>query len=157
MMGTSNGWSLTLVRPRVRDDLQARGKGANPCAVQRRNIGVRLDSADEERYDALSKEVGGAIKKLEAFGLSLQPFGKFMQDVSRLAQSGPFTPDGKAAAAFLRCFSERRQLLADTEVKLHALERLASVIKRSERALIFTRQSKVRFKQHGSSRRRASR
>ena len=110
-------------------------------------VGVDFDS-DEERaeYEKAAKEGSSARKWLTSHGWAVEePFGEFMKDVAKLAEQAPihngrgdrYTAVGHALD-YMRSFSARRKLLADTASKNEAIGELVPAVKAASRTIVFT-------------------
>ena len=63
-------------------------------------------------------------------------FGEFMKFITQLSKEGK--REGIAARRFLKHFTERKRLLAETDAKYEALKKLSSSIKASNGTIAFT-------------------
>ena len=63
-------------------------------------------------------------------------FGEFMKFITQLSKEGK--REGIAAGRFLKHFTERKRLLAETDAKYEALKKLSSSIKASNGTIAFT-------------------
>lgn len=101
-------------------------------------VGARFGAAELAEYHALTSEVGRLKARLvNRFGAPEEPFSEFMRAVEAMRRGGS-RREGVAANRFLKAFSDRRKLLAETRVKFDALRALAPAIGSAERTLVFT-------------------
>jgi len=110
-------------------------------------IGVDFASPGEKAaYEKFERETSDARKELILrHGVPPEPFGEFMRAVALMAD-GKAAPDGSyptndgtgAARRFLKAFTGKRELLANTASKLDALERLAPIVRKAGGTIVFT-------------------
>lgn len=103
-------------------------------------LGLNFDADEQEAYDYLD----GVIKKkrrklISDYGCPVEPFGEFMAYVQKLKKGelGDIYAT-ITASGYLKSFSERRRLLAESKTKEHAIDLLKYVIFMANRSLIFT-------------------
>jgi superfamily II DNA or RNA helicase len=95
------------------------------------------DWEDYEYYDNKASQL--RYRLIHVHGCRDAPFGEYMKDVNLLSKGNNNNREATDdARAYLNCFSKRRKLLAENENKLEAIMVLASVLKASSNALIFT-------------------
>jgi superfamily II DNA or RNA helicase len=73
---------------------------------------------------------------INEFGVTPEPFGIFMREVSRLARSAG--AGARAAGFYLSAFSKRRQVLARANAKFLYLADLAPAIEAADATILFT-------------------
>lgn len=103
-------------------------------------------NAERIKYEAAAKESGHARKWLTTRGWAVdEPFGEFMKDVSLLSQDDPRRGGRdqqhtavQKARTYLKCFTEKRRVLAESSAKVGALKELASCIRAASRTIVFT-------------------
>jgi superfamily II DNA or RNA helicase len=110
-------------------------------------IGVEFASeAERERYKQLERESSEARAILiRHHDVPSEPFGEFMRAVALMSDNKAgddgYLPsyDGiDWARRFLKAFTGKRELLANTASKLDALERIATLVKAANGTLVFT-------------------
>ena len=103
-------------------------------------VGVEFTDAEREAYEDLDGRARSARGKLiNSHGCPQEPFGEFMKSVTVLSEGDNGNPIGTGLArSYLNAFSKRRALLADSERKLKALDKLAPVLLRADRGLVFS-------------------
>lgn len=110
-------------------------------------LGVDFASpAERARYEQLERESSEARGILiRHYDVPSEPFGEFMRAVALMSDNkagdnGYLPPyDGiDWARRFLKAFTGKRELLANTASKLDALERIAPLVKAANGALVFT-------------------
>ena len=105
-------------------------------------IGVSFSKAEREHYEKCSEEVSKAVRHLRNHHGAPDPyaggksFGEFMKFITELSKEGK--REGIAAGRFLKHFTERKRLLAETDAKYEALKKLSSSIKASNGTIAFT-------------------
>ncbi len=105
-------------------------------------IGVSFSKAEREHYEKCSEEVSKAVRHLRNHHGAPNPyaggksFGEFMKFITQLKRGE--RREGIAAGKFLKHFTERKRLLAETDTKYEALKKLSSSIKASNGTIAFT-------------------
>ena len=105
-------------------------------------IGVSFSKQEREYYEKCSEEVSKAVRHLRNHHGAPDPyaggksFGEFMKFITELSKEGK--REGIAAGRFLKHFTERKRLLAETDAKYEALKKLSSSIKASNGTIAFT-------------------
>ena len=101
-------------------------------------IEVQLAADEQFEFEELSEVISKAQFELsKRFGIPLDPYSRFMEEVHRLAMYGDMK-QGMAAKRYISAVTKRRKLLANTPKKSEVLTSLVSAIKNSNRAIIFT-------------------
>ena len=101
-------------------------------------IEVQLSADEQVEFDELSEGISAAQYELsKRFGIPLEPYSRFMEEVHNLAVHGDMK-QGMAAKRYISAVTKRRKLLANTPKKSEALATLVSAINNSNRAIIFT-------------------
>lgn len=101
-------------------------------------IAVEFTPDEMAQYEQLTEEMGVARRKLSsAHGLSGLTPGEFFIEVSKLASSGD-RRSAIAANMYLRPYRARRNLLAESEAKVNALEILAGAVQDANGTIAFT-------------------
>ncbi|MDA8774202.1 helicase-related protein [Opitutales bacterium] len=106
-------------------------------------IGVSFSKQEREYYEKCSEEVSKAVRHLKNHHGAPDPyaggksFGEFMKFITQLSKGGDMR-EGIAAGRFLKHFTERKRLLAETYAKYEALKKLSSSIKASNGTIAFT-------------------
>lgn len=102
-------------------------------------VPVEFDRDEQAKYDELTEDIGRLTNLLVSrHGAASTPYSAFMQDVVRM--QADFNTDVQAsrhASRYLRSVRERRDLLAETDSKLDALERLAPSLEHATNGLVF--------------------
>lgn len=100
-------------------------------------LGVKFSAIERAEYDEVSKRIRNAWTKLvKVFGVCPEPFGRFIAEVNDLA--GTAGPEKGPARAYLKSWSQRRALMAQSRAKLNALGVLADSIRAADRSFVFT-------------------
>lgn len=101
-------------------------------------IGVDFDDDEAELYEEADEKCRRMRNKLiNTHGVSSEPFGEFMKEVTRLSNGGW----GEAtfdARRYIKAFSDRRKVISAAKQKIECLKDLIPSIKQSERTIIFT-------------------
>ena len=100
-------------------------------------IKVALNYSEQMHYEDYSEDVRQArIKLTKQYGVEQEPFGAFMRTVNEMTKS---LDQGErwAAKKFLSAFAKRRDILANCEGKLAALEDVTGAVLKSDRTLLF--------------------
>lgn len=106
-------------------------------------IGVSFSKQEREYYEKCSDEVSKAVRHLKNHHGAPDPytggksFGEFMKFITQLSKVGDMR-ERIAAGRFLKHFTERRRLLAETDAKYEALKKLSPSIKASNGTIVFT-------------------
>ena len=101
-------------------------------------IEVQLGTDEQLEFDELSEVISKAQFELsKRFGIPLDPYSTFMEEVHRLAMYGDMK-QGMAAKRYISAVNKRRKLLANTPKKSEALTSLVAAINNSNRTIIFT-------------------
>lgn len=101
-------------------------------------IPVNLSTDEREEFDELSEQISATQFALsKKFGLKLDPFPKFMEEISRIAAEGELK-DRIAAGGYIRAISRRKKMLAETSGKYAVMKYLADAVKKSHGTLVFT-------------------
>jgi RNA polymerase primary sigma factor len=101
-------------------------------------IPVNLSTEEREQFDELSEQISATQFALsKKFGLKLDPFPKFMEEISRIAAEGELR-DRIAAGTYIRSISRRKKMLAETSQKYAVMKYLAESVKNSHGTLVFT-------------------
>lgn len=101
-------------------------------------VGIELSEEERLEYDEATVALSDIASKLaKRYGIRRELFAAFLEDVTRLAASGP-REAGMLASAWLSLWTRRRELLAETPAKLEALACMERVIEDAERTLVFT-------------------
>ena len=101
-------------------------------------IEVQLSADEQNEFDELSDVISAAQYELsKRFGIPLDPYSRFMEEVHNLAMYGDMK-QGMAAKKYISAVNKRRKLLANTPKKSEVLTTLVSSINNSNRTIIFT-------------------
>lgn len=101
-------------------------------------IEVELSDDEQFEFEELSEAISTSQFELsKRFGIPLDPYSRFMEEVHHLAMHGDMK-QGIAAKRYISAVNKRRKLLANTPKKSEALVSLVSAINNSNRAIIFT-------------------
>lgn len=101
-------------------------------------IGASFSADEQALYEKLSRTCARVWPVLiNRFGVPERPFSDFMRAVKELADDSCHA-GCQVAREYLAAFSSRRELLAETPVKLDSLEALAPAIRRAHRTIVFT-------------------
>lgn len=101
-------------------------------------IGVEISEQERAVFDLCTEELRDARAALIGkHGVTPKPFGEFIVEVNRLAREGS-RREGIAAGRYLKHFTERRRILAETPAKLAALNSLLDPVRESDGCLIFS-------------------
>jgi RNA polymerase primary sigma factor len=106
-------------------------------------IGVNFSKRERADYEEATEEMNNAVRHLVNHHGAPDPyaggsaFSDFMKYVAQLSYDGD-RREGMAAGKFLKQFSARRRLLAETRAKYDALEKLVPAIKKSNGTIAFT-------------------
>jgi superfamily II DNA or RNA helicase len=102
-------------------------------------VGVPFSVSEREKYDEADAVARSSRQILVgSCGVASEPFGEFMLQVAELAKSELSGLCVGAARAYLKAFTERREVLANARAKLKALEILCQPIAAANRTLVFT-------------------
>jgi superfamily II DNA or RNA helicase len=103
---------------------------------------VPFSAGETSRYEEHSAKMHAARSRLvHTYGLTPEPFGAFLAEVTRLQQDFG-SPGQREASTYLRSWTGRRDLLANTDAKLRLLPKLAPAIQRSDRSILFTQRTR---------------
>lgn len=103
------------------------------------HVSVPLLPREQRTYDELTDELAVARGRLiMAHGVPEEPVAVFLRAVSDLAQDRTLNGGGGLARRYMKLFSDRRTLLAETPVKMVALGSLSPAVKRSSGTIVFT-------------------
>jgi len=117
---------------------QAAMSGGYISEVKVAQIEVDLSDLEQIEFDELSDAIRVSRYELaKRFGISLEPYSKFMEEVANLAMYGDRS-QSIAAKRYNSSVNKRRKLLANTPKKSEVLASLVSAIENSNRAIIFT-------------------
>lgn len=101
-------------------------------------IGVDFDDDEAEIYEEADEKCRRMRNKLiNTHGVSSEPFGEFMKEVTRLSNGGW----GEAtfdARRYIKAFSDRRKVISAAKQKIECLTDLIPSIQEAERTIIFT-------------------
>ena len=101
-------------------------------------LGVRFSEEEQGKYVILARTLSKMRRKLIIeHGCRERPFAAFLEDVIRLMSKGKRN-DGIAAQRWMQAWGDKKDLLAETPAKLHAVNSLVPAIRDAERTLIFT-------------------
>lgn len=101
-------------------------------------LGVRFNEEEQAKYIQLARTLSKMRRKLIVeHGCRERPFSAFLDDVIRLMSKGKRN-DGIAAQRWMKAWGDKKDLLAETPAKLHAVSGLVPAIRDAERTLIFT-------------------
>ena len=101
-------------------------------------LGVRFNEEEQAKYIQLARTLSKMRRKLIIeHGCRERPFSAFLDDVIRLMSKGKRN-DGIAAQRWMKAWGDKKDLLAETPAKLHAVNALVPAIRDAERTLIFT-------------------
>ncbi len=101
-------------------------------------IAVDFSESEQIEFDELSEVISATQFTLsKRFGLSLEPFAKFMDEITNIAKNGALR-DKMAANKYLSSISKRKTLLADTPRKLEVLKYLTDSVELSNGTILFT-------------------
>jgi RNA polymerase primary sigma factor len=114
----------------LRDDVVAHFKVAL--------LGVRFTPGEEAMYEEADETARSALAWLKDYLGFSEPFGELMKEIGRLAKGSAHRDARSQARRYLKAFSDRQQVLANTESKFSVLDALAPAVAASSRSLIFT-------------------
>ena len=101
-------------------------------------IGVEISAQERAAFDLCTQELREARASLvNKHGITPAPFGEFIVEVNRLRNEGTVR-EQISAGRYLKHFTERRQILAETPAKLAALNSLLEPVMESEGCLVFS-------------------
>lgn len=101
-------------------------------------LGVRFTPEEEQFYIKHVRTLSKMRRKLIVeHGCRERPFSAFLDDVIRLMSKGK-RADGIAAQRWMKAWGDKKDLLAETAVKLNAIGSLVPALRDAERTLIFT-------------------
>lgn len=101
-------------------------------------IGFDFNASEQEAYEKHNNNCTKYKKELiDIHGVTPEPFGEFMREVSYLS-SGGGDKATIAARYYINSFSKRRQLLSNCTHKNAGLAKLAPAIEKADRTIIFT-------------------
>lgn len=106
-------------------------------------MGVDLTPEERVAYDDAEQRANDARTQLLAADFPAQPFGAFMTEVQKAAESDPDPTIQDVARRFLKAFSERVDVMAGAVHKLDAMQVLAPAVGSSRGALVFTRRKEA--------------
>ena len=113
-------------------------KGRYIADIKVAQIAVKLSESEQFEFDELSEGITKTQFELsKRFGLKLDPYPKFMEEVIRIADEGGMR-ESMAAKQYLSSISKRKTLLANTPEKLKVVKHLAASVKKSNGTLFFT-------------------
>jgi superfamily II DNA or RNA helicase len=102
-------------------------------------LGVPFTAGEAAEYAEVDKVARESRRTLiESCGVTPEPFGEFMLEVSELAAEAVWNPCVGAAGKYLKAFTRRREILANASGKWKALNALRPAIANADRSLIFT-------------------
>ena len=117
---------------------QAAMSGGYISKVKVAQIEVDLSELEQIEFDELSDGIRVSQFELtKRFGISIEPYSRFMEEVSHLAMYGDRS-QSIAAKRYIASVNKRRKLLANTPKKSEILASLVPAIENSNRAIIFT-------------------
>lgn len=97
-------------------------------------VSVPLTAGERAGYDELSEKLRSARRSLVTnHGIPEHPFAEFQKAVAALATSGV-----GQARFYLKCFSGRKKLLVETQMKGLALGAIARPVRESRGTIVFT-------------------
>lgn len=100
-------------------------------------IGVAFSALEREQYeDAAEKARRYRGRLVNQWGLPAEPFGEFMREVQRLRHAG-VEEGSKLAGFYLSAFSKRRQIMAGSIAKQHAVRDLSPAVADAQRTIVF--------------------
>jgi RNA polymerase primary sigma factor len=99
-------------------------------------VGVDLDRKERSNYENYEEKCRCFKEKLIQSGVVENPFGEFVRKVGILSQES--SQLGQWARGYLKFFSDKRSLLANTTNKYSCLKYLSDVIKKADRTIIFS-------------------
>jgi len=103
------------------------------------HVSVPLLPLERQKYDELTEELRTARDLLiRRHGLPHEPVSVFLKAVSDLAQDRAHGSGGGLARRYMKYFSARRSLLAETPIKMVALSRLSQAVRESNGTIVFT-------------------
>lgn len=103
------------------------------------HVSVPLLPLERRQYDELTDSLRGARDLLiRRHGLPAEPVSAFLKAVSDLTQERTPGGGGGLARVYMKHFSARRSLLAETPIKMAALRRLSPAVRSSNGTIIFT-------------------
>ena len=101
-------------------------------------VSVPLLPAEQARYLQLTENLRGARDGLIQHGVHSETISGFLKAVSDLANERSGSKVSGLARYYMKLFSERRRLLAETPVKMVVLEALSEAIRRAHGSIVFT-------------------
>lgn len=103
------------------------------------HISVPLLPLERAQYDELTEQLHGSRDLLiRRYGVPQEPVSVFLKAVSDLAQDRTQGSGGGLARLYMKHFSARRSLLAETPIKMVALSRLTQAVRESNGTIVFT-------------------
>jgi len=101
-------------------------------------IGFDFNDSERKDYHKFNKDcVKYRTYFIKNYGLTSEPFGEFMKEVTKLSKGG----EGEAtmsARYYLNSFNKRRQLLSNCDHKRAGLAKLTPAIEKADRVILFT-------------------
>lgn len=102
-------------------------------------VGVAFTLQEQRDYDEADERAKSARSQLVGqFGVASAPFGTFMAEVEALSKDAGKGPGCWAARKYLKAFSARRAVLANSDAKLRLLAGLAPVLRGPARSIVFS-------------------
>ncbi len=99
-------------------------------------IGVPFSAAERKDYDKSSKQADKYKRMLtNAYGITEEPFGEFMREVTVLSKSGE--EGARLAGFYLSAFTKRRQILAGAVAKYRRLADFAPAVHAADKTILF--------------------
>lgn len=102
-------------------------------------LGVDLTPRERTDYDEADSVVRDTRVKLLAADFPSEPFGAFLHEVQKAAESDEDPTIEDAARLYLKAFSRRIDIMTGAEAKLEVVPQLAPVVNASGGTLLFTR------------------
>lgn len=102
-------------------------------------VGVAFTLEEQRDYDEADERAKSSRSQLVGqFGVASAPFGTFMAEVEALSKDAGKGPGCWAARKYLKAFSARRAVLANSDAKLRLLAGLAPVLRGPARSIVFS-------------------
>lgn len=100
---------------------------------------VQLTRRERRDYDRAQEQLTDCRIRLLSAGFPEEPFGAFLHEVQQAAEQDDDPTVSDMARRYLKAFSERIDVLANAHAKIEAVGYLATLVKESKGALLFTR------------------
>lgn len=100
-------------------------------------IAVRFSASERESYEVADRKASKYRKRLiNEYGVSEEPFGEFMKEVTQLSKSSE--EGSKWAGFYLSAFAKRRKTLAAAREKFEKVSALSNAVKKADKSILFS-------------------